>query len=119
MAIPAYVTNKLLAFPAEERRVLTEIFEYLMPNLRFGDPHGTKAANFRAYFVEGTTSSTASDEFSILHGMERTPYLALPVLPLGSTGEAIVPLTVSRAADVQRVYLRSPTTSAAICLLLE
>ena len=112
---------ELGGLPADTKKVLTNLFTYLVPNLRFGPvDHQTKAENFQAYFVESTTAASTG-EFSIQHGLGRTPYLAIPVLPLDLVGAQLVPLTVTRAADGQRVYLKTEAgyTSAPVALLLE
>ena len=101
------------------KKTFTNVFTYLVPNLRFGPiEHQTKAENFIGFYVNSTTAASTG-EFSVLHGMGRTPYLLKPVLPLDVVGAAIVPLEVSRAADAQRVYLKSTSTSAPISLYLE
>ena len=119
MANAGYVSARLLGLPAEVRRVMSDVFDYILPNLRFGPPDQPKAENFSAFYVSSTTPATANQEFSIQHGMGRIPYLALPVVPTGSVGAQTVPLLVSRAADAQRVYFKSTSTSAPIVLLLE
>lgn len=119
MSNVGYITTRLLGLPADTRKVLTEVFDYLVPNLRFGAPDTPKSENFSAFYASSTTPSTANTEFSIAHGMARTPYLAIQVLDLNAVGAQIVPLTNSRAADQMRVYLKSTSTSAVITLLLE
>ena len=101
------------------RKVFTEVLRALVPNLRFGPSDQTKSENFRCYYVESTTPAASTTEFSIEHGMGVTPYLAVPVLPLDSSGVWLAELRVSRPADSQRVYFTSPTTNAVIRLLLE
>src|SRR3990167_10707918 len=91
---------------------------YVLPNGKFGPPdHQTKSESFQAYYVRSTTASTSNDEFSILHGMGRIPYAGVPVLDLGSTGERLLGLTVTRAADAQRVYFRSTSVSTPFVFL--
>ena len=120
MSVTGYVESLLGAFPPELKKAMTEITRYVLPNTQFGPvSHQAKATNFQAVYVSSTTSSTANDEFSIVHGLGRTPYLILPALPLDAVGGSIVRLQVSRVADSQRVYLRSPDTSAVIALYLE
>ena len=120
MAVPAFAEALFGGLEATTKRVLTEFVRYALPNGKFGPPdHQTKSESFQAYYVLSTTASTASDEFSVVHGMGRTPYAALAFLDLASSGSQSVVLTVSRPADNQRVYFRSPTTSAPILLLLE
>ena len=120
MSITGYVESLLGGLPAEQKKVETEIFRYVLPNGRFGPvSHQTKTENFNAVYVSSTTSSTANEEFSIVHGLGRAPYVVIPVLPLDVIGGAVVRLQVTRAADAMRVYLRSPDTNAVIALYLE
>ena len=120
MAVPGFVEALLGGVDTNLKRVLTEAFRYALPNGRFGPvEHQTKSESFQSYYVLSTTASTANDEFSVLHGMGRIPYAALGFLDLGSSGSKTVRLEVSRPADGQRVYLRSPEVSAPIVLLLE
>ena len=106
---------------ANLKRVLTEAFRYALPNGRFGPAdHQTKAESFAAYYVESTTASDTG-EFSIVHGMGRAPYLAVPILPLNSSGSVLPVVRVTRPADGQRVYLKADagSTNAVFTLLLE
>jgi hypothetical protein len=43
----------------------------------------------------------------------------MPVLPLDTVNAKIVRLQVSRAADANRIYLKSPDTDAAVYFYLE
>ena len=120
MAITGYVESLLGGLEGNTKRVLTEAFRYVLPNGKFGPvDHQTKSESFQAYYVNSTTSSTADQEFSVVHGLGRTPYLVVPVLPLDVVGAKTVRLEVSRAADGQRVYFKSPEVSAPISLLVE
>ena len=103
----------------QARRVLIQVMRALAPNLRFGPvDHRTKAENFSQYFVVSTTAASTG-EFSIEHGMGRTPYLAHPILDLTDSNARLVPLDVTRAADSHRVYVKSSLTNARFGLLLE
>ena len=120
MAVPGLVESLLGGVAPDLKRALVEVFRYVLPTGRFGPvEHQTKLESFQAYYANSTTSSTANDEFSIVHGLGRTPYLAQQVLSLESSGGQFVRLTVSRPADSQRVYLRSPEVSAPIAVILE
>ena len=120
MALEGYVLSLLGGFPADAKKSLTEIFRYVLPNGRFGPAsHQAKTESFQAVYVSSTTSATANEEFSVLHGLGRAPYLVVPTLPLDVVGGALVRLQVTRAADAARVYLRSPDTSAVVMLYLE
>lgn len=119
MSTPGYVESLLGGL--EAKRALTEVFRYVLPNGRFGPvDHQTKSESFQAYYVNSTTD-TSTGEFSIVHGLGRTPYLAIPVLNLGSSATKLPVLTVSRPADGQRVYLKADagSTNALFSLLLE
>ena len=93
------------------KRALMAVFRYLVPNLQFGPvDHQTKSLNHQAWFLTSTTA-TSTSEFSIVHGLGRTPYLAIPVLALGSSATGLIPLEVTRPADTQRVYLKTTANS--------
>jgi hypothetical protein len=103
------------------RRIITEICEELVgkTGVAFGDPdHQRRATNLRAFF-EVSTTATSTGEFTFRHGLSEAPTLAIPVLDLGQPGAQLVPLHVTRAADGQRVYLKSSSTSARFTLLVE
>lgn len=120
MATSQYAISLLGGLDASIKRVFTDIFQQLIPNWRFGPvSHQAKSENFQAYYVTSTTSSTANDEFSVVHGMGRTPYILVPVLPLDQVNAKTVRLQVSKAADNNRVYLKSPEASAVVYFLLE
>jgi hypothetical protein len=120
MASPSYVESLFGPLPADQRSVWKRVWDYVLNGLQFGPvSHQSRATNFQAYWLTGTTHETANMEFSIEHGLGRTPYLAIPVLPLDSVGAQAVGLVVTRSADAYRVYLRSASTSAAVALLVE
>ena len=120
MATAGFVEALLGSLDANTRKAFRAVFDYILRNLRIGQPiHGTPSENFQGYFYEATTDAVANTEFSIAHGLGKTPYLVLPVLPLNTVGAKIVPLTVTRAADASRIYLSSSATSAAVVLYVE
>lgn len=107
---------------ATMRRILIECFEEALGSktgITFGDPdHQRRATNFRASY-EVSTTATSTGEFSIQHGLETVPTMAIPILDLGQPGAQLVPLEVVRAADSRRVYLKSGSIGARITLLME
>jgi hypothetical protein len=120
MANPGAIQTYLGGLDSTIRKVLINVFDYVLPNLRWGRAvHQSRAENLQAYFLEGTTHSVANTEFSIAHGLASAPYLLIPVLPLDAEGAKLVPLEVSRAADASRVYLKSSETDAPIVILVE
>lgn len=102
------------------KKTLTELLRALVPNLRFGPVDVPKAENFLAYKVTSTTAVSTS-EFSVLHGMGSTPYLAVPMMDLTAIGAGLPVVKVSRAADNMRVYLKAEpgSTNLPFTLLLE
>lgn len=120
MADIGYIRGLLVGIKDETtRRILTTAYEYVLGNLRFGAPdHQTRAENFQIYFLNATTPSSTG-EFSIAHGLGMTPKYAIPLVELDRPGAMIVPLEVSRAADANRIYLKSTSTGAPILLLVE
>lgn len=105
---------------AQSRRAFKQIFEYLLANLRLGRPEPKeRSENFQMYAYEATTPSTANAEFEIVHGLGKAPYLLIPIIPLDTPGAKIVRLEVSKAADSNRVYLKSPDTDAPIRVFIE
>ena len=120
MASIGYVRGLLGGITADLSRTFTLIFEHVLGNLRTGLPgHQKRAENFAWVQVDGTTATVANTEFSIQHGIETAPRVAFPCLDLTSANAQLVPLTVTRAADASRVYLKSSSTSAAFTLFVE
>jgi len=120
MATSTIVESQTGGLESGLRRALKAIFDYVLKNLRFGRPGATEPSeNFQANFVEGTTHSVAGTEFTVVHGRESAPYLAIPVLDLQTVGSRVVPLEVTKAADARRLYLKSTIASAAFTLYVE
>lgn len=107
----------LNALPADIKGPVTQAFDYTQDNWRLGD--GVRATNAQWYKFSSTTAATANEEFSIRHGLGQVPSKVIPVLDLNSVGSQIVPLTVSRAPDEQRVYLKSSSTGAVFLIYVE
>lgn len=118
MADIAAVKTELAAFEGTQKAGLLNAFTYTYGNLSLSASDRGKAGNFLLYYIDGRTSSNANQEFSIAHGLEGTPSVLIPVMKLNEVGSMLVPLTVSRAADGKRVYLKSSSTSAAITVLV-
>ena len=117
MADKGYVTSQLNALPVEQRTPLQNSFFYLMDGWKVGTDR--RAINAQWYRFTSTTSSVANTEFSFTHGLGSVPSQLFPVLDLSQVNAQLVPLQVSRAADTQRVYLKSSSTSAVFTVLVE
>lgn len=119
MADIGYIEAELGSLPPDHKKGLVSAFRYVLRNLSFGAvEHQTAATNFQAYYLTSTTPAVAQTEFSIAHGLASTPNVVIPVLGLDAVNSQIVPLSVSRAADDKRIYLKSSSTSAAIAVLV-
>lgn len=119
MANTGYIDSLLGGLPKEQKGAISAAFTYLLDNLSLGAvEHQTRATNLQAYYLTTTTPANANTEFSIAHGLNYAPSVLIPVMGLDAVGSQIVPLQVSRAADQNRVYLKSSSTSAAIAVLV-
>ena len=116
MADPGYIRSLINGLADEAgRRGLVLAFEEVLGNFTIGPVEdGKRAVNGQTYFFTATTSSVANTEFSIHHGQGQSPLWVRPILPCDAVNAQTVLLTTTRAADEQRVYLSSPSTSAAI-----
>lgn len=120
MATTGYVEQLIGPVEGGLKSVLKRVFDYVLAEVRFGRPDDQgKSENFYGHFYWGTTPASAGTEFTIAHGKGRTPYLLIPVLPLDTVGNQLVPLEVTRAADATRVYLKSTATSAPFVVMIE
>lgn len=122
MADKGYVLTLLRGIPdARTQSVLKEVFTHVLDNLRLGVPeHQTRAENMQQYWLQSTTA-TSTSEFSVQHGLVQTPRYALMVLELDRPGSKAGGLTVSRAADGSRIYLKADagSTNVPVTLLVE
>lgn len=120
MADLGYIKALLRQIPdPTTRRALDDAFTHVLGNLRVGVPEAqTRSVNHQLYFQSSTTAASTG-EFSIAHGLGQAPHVAIPVLDVSQPGARVVPLTVTRAADANRIYLKSESTSAAFWLLVE
>jgi len=112
-----YVETLLNPLPSEQKRVLVPALNYIQDNWRIGT--GARATNAQWYRIESTTAAVAGEEFSVKHGLGAAPHTLIPVLNLTEQGAELVPLEVSRAADSERVYLKSSSTGAVITFYVE
>lgn len=122
MADLGFIEAEIKSLPAQLQPTVLRIFRAFLKDIRFGHPEGSQPdpmTNMGGGFFHGTTPATPGDEFTIVHGFGRVPYLAIPVLRLDAVGSSIVPLTVSRVADDKRVYFTSTIANAPISLAIE
>ena len=111
------IETYLNALPPDQKRVLVPALNYLQDNWRLGDDN--RAQNAQWFRFSSTTNSTANDEFTVAHSLGQIPRWCIPVLALNSSGSQVVTLRTTRPADVNRVYLSSPTTNVVLDLFFE
>jgi len=115
-----HLESLLGPLPADIKPPLQTIIRELCNNWELGSvSDGEKARNARLYRFDAVTSTSVNGEFTINHGLGQVPRNLIPFAPLNAIGGQIVRLQVTRPADVNRVYLSSPDTNAAIAVLLE
>jgi len=124
MADISYIKSLFGSTPDTVKKAAEQAFTYTLANYKIGpfvpmNEMARRAINFQWYWLSGTTPGVANTEFSIAHGLGKIPNVVIPVLPLDQIGSQLIPLTVSRAADAQRVYLKSSSTGAAFSVLVE
>ena len=117
MASKGQVDLLLNSLPTEEKKVLSEVFRYVLSWFALGTT--PKAENFAWYRVTGTTHVDTNTEFSIAHGMDHAPQNLIPIVDLTAVNSQLVPLTVTRAPDARRIYLKSVSTNVTFCCYLE
>lgn len=122
MADLGYVKAQLKRIAdADTRAALESVFTHVLGNIRIGVPeHQTRAENMQLYWLQATTAQSTG-EFTIAHGLNTTPHYAIPVLELDHVGSRVGGLTVSRAADASRIYLKADagSTNAPLTVLVE
>ena len=118
MATSSHVRTLLGGIDAALKKALGEIFDYVLTNsLAFGpidaNEARTKTTNMAGRYLKVTTSGTANQEFSVTHGLGRTPNVIWQVTsPRVVNSRFLGDLTVSKAADENRLYFTSGSTSA-------
>jgi hypothetical protein len=125
LATSSYAKSLIGALEAPLKKAFGDVFDYLLTNsLAFGpidaDATQSKTTNFLGRYVKVTTSSVASREIAVAHGLGRAPNVMWQVTsPRVVNSRFLGDLTVSRAADETRIYLTSASTSATIFLYVE
>jgi len=117
MASKGYIASILNQLEANIKKALQPAFDHALDDFILGG--ATKAANFRWVKVSSTTHADANTEFSIVHGLGTIPTWIVPVVRLDDVNSQLVPLTVTKASDAMRIYLKSPSTGAAFTVFVE
>lgn len=120
MADIGFVRGYLGGLPDNVKKALTDVFTYVLPNIRVGLPgHQKPAENLAWIQLDGVTSTTANQEFTIAHGLTMPPRVIFPCVDMTSSGTQLVRLYTTRPADSKRLYLRSPEVNAAFTCFAE
>lgn len=118
MADRGYVASLLK--PLADSRLLTQVTDYILRNLRVGLPgHQKPAENLQWIQLDGVTHATALGTVAIAHGLSEAPRVAFPCLDLTTANKQMPVLFTARPADASYVYLGSPSTSASFTIFVE
>lgn len=125
MATSSHAKTLLGGVPAELKTPLHKVVEYIFDRtMAFGpisatDPR-TATTNFAGRYLRVTTSGTANQEFTVAHGLGRTPNVCWQVgHPRVVNSRFLGDLTFARAADDNRIYMTSASTGATFFLYCE
>lgn len=121
MAAIGYLESLLNTLPADVRRVLGAFVREGFTTLRFGAPSSAAVAceNLGGHLIPFTTSTVANQEVAVAHHLGRVPRLLIPCLPLNVVNATLPVLTITRAADMTYLFLKSATTTASGWLYVE
>jgi hypothetical protein len=120
MASRDYVETLIAGLPQELQPTVKEIFTEVLNRIAIGRATaGEKSVNLSGVFLQGKTAAIANAEFKIAHGMDATPYLAVPVLPLDAVNAVVPQLKVTKPADAMYIYLSSPVAGVTFVFYCE
>ena len=120
MADSGQVKALIGGLESDVRKALTQVFEYVLGDIRVGLPgHQRRSTNLRWVQLEGVTASTPGQEFTMAHGLGRVPSVIFPALDVSGVNRTMPDLTVSRAADANRLYFTSQTAGATFTIFVE
>lgn len=124
MATSSQLKTLIGGLDAEFKKALGECWDYLCNNsFAFGpidtDAAQTKTTNLYGRYVKVTTSTTANQEVAVAHGLGRIPNVLWNVTSPRAVNSALLPLTITRAADEKRIYMASASTGVTLWLYLE
>lgn len=125
MATSSHAKSLLGGVPADLKAALHKVVEYVFDRtLAFGPISTTDlrtaTTNFAGRYLRVTTSGTANQEFSVSHGLGRTPNVCWQVgNPRVVNSRFLGDLAFARAADENRIYMASASTGATLFLYVE
>lgn len=125
MATSSHARTLLGGLEANLKKALGEVVDYVFNNsLAFGpidaNEARTRTTNMAGRYVKVTTHDTTNTETPIAHGLGRTPNVMWQVTsPRVVNSRFLGDLAISRAADENRIYVTSASTSAVVWLYVE
>lgn len=125
MATSSQVKALIGGLASDIKKALGEAFDYVLKNsLAFGPIDSgaaqTATTNFAGRYVRFVTSGTANQEANAVHGLGRIPNVCWQVVsPRVVNGRFVGDLTISRAADENRLYCTSASTGVTLFLYVE
>jgi hypothetical protein len=125
VATSSHAKSLLGGLEADLKKALGNVLDYLCNNsFAFGpiesDAAQTRTTNLYGRYVKVTTHGTANTEAAIAHGLGRTPNVMWQVVsPRVVNATFLGDLSVSRAADDNRIYVKSASTGVTLWLYVE
>ena len=125
MATSSHAKALLGGLEANLKKALGEVVDYVFNgNFAFGpidaNEARTRTTNMAGRYVKLTTHGTANTEVAIAHGLGRTPNVLWQVTsPRVVNSRFVGDLTISRAADENRIYVTSASTGATLWMYCE
>ena len=125
MATSSYAKTLLGGLPTDLKTAFNKFAEYIFDRTFTFGPVDTSDAqtacqNLAGRFVRVTTAPVANMEVAVAHGLAKAPAMMMQVVsPAIVNSQFLGDLTVSRAADNTRIYLKSASTSVVLHLYCE
>ena len=125
MATSSHAKSLLGGVPTDLKTALHRVVEYVFDRtFAFGPIEAndtqTQTTNFVGRYLKVTTSGTANQEFSVAHGLQRTPNVCWQVgSPRVVNSRFVGDLSFPRAADMNRIYMATASTGVTFWMYVE
>lgn len=120
MASSSYAKSLIGGLSADIRSAFARVFEFVLDGgIRFGAVDANaRAENLGGVFLSSTTAASTGVEWSVPHGLGSAPRFVMQVMRPSVVNSRVIPdLQISRAADANRLYFVSPTSTGAVFYL--
>lgn len=120
MASSSYAKSLIGGLNADIRAAFARVFEFVLDGgIRFGAVDAnSRAENLGGVFLSSTTAASTGAEWSVQHGLGSAPRFVMQVMRPSVVNSRVIPdLQISRAADANRLYFKSATSTGAVFYL--